>query len=130
MNPEIGEHSPTIVDEAAVRRFVGHDVELLQALVVAYLQQAPTLAGNLHRAARLEPPAFQQELVRLRGACRLLFAERALRALDRVEAALRKRRLSRRHAVEQLLPELGILEATLLAMRAPLERELGWKVLP
>ena len=118
-----------IFNEDAARRFVQGDVALLQALVVAYLQQAPDLPAELVRAARQEPSAFQRELVRLRGACRLLFAECALATLNQVEAALQARRLSRRKAAATLLPELRQLEQALQSVRAPLERELGWKVL-
>jgi len=121
--------APRIFNEEAARQFVEGDVALLQALVVAYLQQAPALPARLSRAARLEAPVFQRELVRLRGACRLLFAECALATLDHVEAALRARRLSRRKAVAALLPELSQLEQALQSVRAPMERELGWKVL-
>jgi hypothetical protein len=116
------------VNEEAARRFVAGDVEMLQTLVVAYLHQAPRLPGDLIRAARLEPSTFHREIVRLRGACGLLFAECLLAVLDQIETALNARRLSRRKAVELLLPELGRLEQTLLSMRGPLERELGWKV--
>ncbi len=97
------------------------DVEpLRREIAVAFLTQAPALRRDLARTARESAAAFQNQLVRLRGALQLVAAERALDALSAAEHAFLMRRVSRLDIVTLAERELDTVEHALVLAYGPL----------
>lgn len=105
---------PPVIDRAALQASTGADPELERQLAAAFLAQSPALQRDLARAARETATSFGNQLVRLRGACQLLAASRALSALDAVGAAYEARRVSRAEVAQVLVRELRLVEDALL----------------